>query len=148
MNKLLLILLCLPLLFSCGDKNEKDIKIEMEGFWATYDTNRNRIVSIAYIAEDIFCAKISLRIQDTEIPGVEDCKCRKDPEASWSIENGRLIVSSPNTKEKINYKFIKISDDEFSIKTEEGIFKCYRISKYQAINHLAAFNTFKRRGSR
>ena len=135
MKKLQLILLCLTFLCACDSENNK---IEMEGFWANYDTNNKSIESISYIAEDIFCAKISILGYDryTEIPGVEDCKCRKKPEASWSIVNGRLLISSPNYGE-VNYEFIKISNDEFSIKTERGILKSYRISKYQAINHFS-----------
>ena len=138
MKKLLLILLCLPFFSACELENNK---IEMEGFWANYDTNRKKIVSISYIAEDIFCAKIELLNYNenygTEIPGVEDCKCRKDPEASWTIVDGRLLISSPNYEEELNCEFIRISDDEFSIKTERGILKSYRISKYQAINHFS-----------
>ena len=136
MKKLLLILLCLSLLYACDLENNK---MEMEGFWANYDTSEKRIVSISYIAEDIYCAKISILGYKhySEIPGVEDCKCRHEPEASWSIINGRLLISSPNHPEKVDYEFIKISDDEFSIKTERGILKCSRISKYQAISHFS-----------
>ena len=147
MKKLLLLLLCVPLMFSCEehvstneDKNYNDERnIELEGFWAIYETDEGRIGNIAYFGKDIVCLKLGRtrgRAEYYDIPGVEDCKCKGYPVANWQMTNAETITITAGGETR-NFQIRNLSNDEFILMEDVSAMKFFRISKYQAIYHLS-----------
>ena len=124
----------------CNDERN----IELEGFWAIYETEEKRIGNIAYFGNDIVCLKLGRTrgsAEYYEIPGVEDCKCKGYPAANWKMTNSETITITADGETR-NFKIKNLSKDEFVLRDpgapiDYGVMKFFRISKYQAIYHLS-----------
>ena len=131
------IILFISFLVINGCNNEK--KLELEGFWAIYESEEGRIGNIAYFGKDIVCLDLGRtrgRAEYYKIPGIEDCKCKGNPVANWEMTNAETITITGG-KETRNFKIRNVSNDEFILWEDVGTFKFFRISKYQAIYHLS-----------
>ena len=104
MKKLLLLLLCVPLMFSCGEDNDKKRKKEkekdIEGYWKVTFPGKDNPSLIFHFAEDgFFCSDVNIgsscRDNRDKINNCDDCmsdnnwKYTNDEETQISIKAGK-----------------------------------------------------------
>ena len=99
MKKLLLILLCVPLIFSCGEAKKKNVtyednESEIRGFYKVFDEDgKRRAMNESYFGDDGYmCIWFKDKGSGREIPGVDVCDCKLESVGHYLFNDDGTIT--------------------------------------------------------